>query len=87
MLEQLAELACQVGTIEHEHVDARDRACVQEHRRSEVHQRILQLELCERAATLHKSGPMKTMQVEAMEAADKYSWANSAKQYVEVLVC
>ena len=37
----------------------------------------------ERAATLHKSGPMKTMQVEAMEAADKYSWANSAKQYVQ----
>merc|ERR1711966_412963 len=37
----------------------------------------------ERAATLHKSGSMKTMQVEAMEAADKYSWANSAKQYVQ----
>merc|ERR1712216_982405 len=39
----------------------------------------------QRAATLFKDKEAyKTMQVEAMAAADSYSWANSAKQYVEV---
>merc|ERR1711966_512095 len=39
----------------------------------------------QRAATLFKDKETyKTMQVEAMAAADSYSWASSAKQYVEV---
>jgi len=39
----------------------------------------------QRAASLFKDKETyKTMQVDAMAAADSYSWANSAKQYVEV---
>ena len=38
-----------------------------------------------RAVKLFKDAETyKTMQVEAMAAADSYSWSNSAKQYVEV---